>query len=77
MKTELTKMDFNIVQAIHVEDLKHSSRYNSFPLTIYDMNRWWRNTSWDKDLSFVRDRLVENFMWTIGINYLPHLKERC
>ncbi|KAL4590120.1 hypothetical protein LXL04_003040 [Taraxacum kok-saghyz] len=63
MKTELAKMDFNIVRAIHVEDLKHSSR-------------WWRNTSWDKDLSFVRDRLVENFMWTIGINYLPHLKER-
>ncbi|KAL4563583.1 hypothetical protein LXL04_027626 [Taraxacum kok-saghyz] len=56
---ELAKLDFNIVQAIHLEDLKHSSR-------------WWRNTSWDKNLSFARDRLVENFLWTIGVNYLPH-----
>lgn len=35
------------------------------------MNRWWRNTNWDKELSFARDRLVENFLWTIGFNYLP------
>lgn len=35
------------------------------------MNRWWRNTSWDEKLSFARDRLVENFLWTIGVNYLP------
>ncbi|KAL4567219.1 hypothetical protein LXL04_022795 [Taraxacum kok-saghyz] len=56
---ELAKLDFNIVQAIHLEDLKQSSR-------------WWRSTNWDKNLSFARDRLVENFMWTVGVNYLPH-----
>ncbi|KAI3515699.1 hypothetical protein L1887_14602 [Cichorium endivia] len=56
---ELAKLDFNMVQAIHLEDLKHSSR-------------WWRNTSWDKQLCFARDRLVENFLWTVGVNYLPH-----
>ena len=36
------------------------------------INRWWRDTSWDKNLSFARDRLVENFLWTVGVNYLPH-----
>ncbi|XP_023760107.1 R-linalool synthase QH1, chloroplastic [Lactuca sativa] len=57
---ELAKLDFNMVQAIHLEDLKHSSR-------------WWRNICWDKKLCFARDRLVENFLWTVGVNYLPHL----
>ncbi|KAI3780284.1 hypothetical protein L2E82_10259 [Cichorium intybus] len=60
---ELAKLDFNMVQAIHLEDLKCASR-------------WWRNTSWDKELCFARDRLVENFMWTIGFNYLPHFSGR-
>ena len=35
------------------------------------MNRWWRNTCWDKELPFARDRLMENFLWTVGVNYLP------
>ncbi|CAH1452191.1 unnamed protein product [Lactuca virosa] len=56
---ELAKLDFNLVQAIHIEDLKHSSR-------------WWTNTMWDKKLSFARDRLVENFLWAVGVSYLPH-----
>ncbi|KAL4591946.1 hypothetical protein LXL04_004922 [Taraxacum kok-saghyz] len=55
---EFAKLDFNMVQAIHIEDLKHSSR-------------WWTNTKWDKKLSFARDRLVENFLWTVGVGYQP------
>nr|UIO87234.1 terpenoids synthase [Blumea balsamifera] len=55
---ELAKLDFDMVQAIHLEDLKDSSR-------------WWRDLSWDKNLSFARDRLVENFLWTVGVCYLP------
>ncbi|XP_024964475.1 R-linalool synthase QH1, chloroplastic-like isoform X5 [Cynara cardunculus var. scolymus] len=55
---ELAILDFNMVQAIHLQDLKYSSR-------------WWRNTCWDKKLSFCRDRLVENFLWTVGFSYLP------
>nr|AIE41601.1 1,8-cineole synthase [Artemisia annua] len=55
---ELAKLDFNMVQSIHLEDLKHASR-------------WWRNTCWDKELPFARDRLMENFLWTVGVNYLP------
>ncbi|KAI7745577.1 hypothetical protein M8C21_032547, partial [Ambrosia artemisiifolia] len=55
---ELAKLDFNILQAIHLEDLK-------------DTSRWWKKTCWDSKLTFVRDRLVENFLWTIGTNSLP------
>lgn len=32
------------------------------------------NTCWDKKLSFGRDRVVMNFLWTIGTNYLPHYR---
>nr|QYL01202.1 terpene synthase 12 [Stevia rebaudiana] len=55
---ELAKLDFNMVQAIHVKDLKHASR-------------WWRNISWDEKLTFARDRLVECFLWTVGYSYVP------
>ncbi|CAI9114289.1 OLC1v1014974C1 [Oldenlandia corymbosa var. corymbosa] len=41
---EFAKLDFNIVQAVHQQDLKAVAR-----------------------LPFVRDRIVENFFWTIGV----------
>ena len=36
------------------------------------INRWWRNTSWDTKLTFARDMIVENFLWTVGFSYLPN-----
>ncbi|KAI3687936.1 hypothetical protein L1987_81641 [Smallanthus sonchifolius] len=59
---ELAKLDFDIVQAVYIQDIKHASR-------------WWRNTRWDEKLSFIRDRLVVNFLWTIGFGYLPQYSE--
>ncbi|KAI3687944.1 hypothetical protein L1987_81649 [Smallanthus sonchifolius] len=50
---ELAKLDFDMVQVAHIEVLKHTSR-------------WRRNTSWDKKLTFARDRLVVNFLWTVA-----------
>ncbi|KAK6135671.1 hypothetical protein DH2020_030588 [Rehmannia glutinosa] len=50
---ELAKLDFNIVQATHQEELKHVSR-------------WWKQTSLAEKLPFARDRLVECYFWTIG-----------
>ncbi|GMN64055.1 hypothetical protein TIFTF001_033115 [Ficus carica] len=55
---ELAKLDFNIVQATHQEDLKHVSR-------------WWSETGLGQKLDFARDRLMENFMWTVGIAFEP------
>ncbi|KAI7725782.1 hypothetical protein M8C21_013953, partial [Ambrosia artemisiifolia] len=62
MLLELAKLDFNMVQAIYQEDLKNASR-------------WWKETRWEK-FGFARDRLVENFMWSVTENYLPHFKGR-
>nr|UZF96592.1 bornyl diphosphate synthase [Artemisia annua]UZG94252.1 bornyl diphosphate synthase [Artemisia annua] len=56
---DLAKLDFNMVQAVHQEDLKHASRW------------WTKTTKWDDKLSFTRDRLVENYMWALGNSYRP------
>ncbi|KAI3687971.1 hypothetical protein L1987_81676 [Smallanthus sonchifolius] len=56
---EFAKLDFNMVQALHIEDLKHVSR-------------WWRSTRWVTKLSFIRDCLVPSFLWSVGFGYLPH-----
>uniref|UniRef100_UPI001CB985E0 R-linalool synthase QH5, chloroplastic-like n=1 Tax=Erigeron canadensis TaxID=72917 RepID=UPI001CB985E0 len=58
MLLEFARLDYNMLQAIHQEDLKYASR-------------WWNNTSWDRKLTFARDRLAESFLWTIGLNYRP------
>ncbi|KAF5450070.1 hypothetical protein F2P56_030449 [Juglans regia] len=54
---ELAELDFNMVQAVHQEDLK-------------EVSRWWRSTSLG-DLSFARDRVVENFLWATGAIIQP------
>ncbi|XP_027155596.1 terpene synthase 10-like [Coffea eugenioides] len=55
---ELAKIDFNIVQAIHQQDLKHVSW-------------WWKNIRIAEKLTFIRDRIVENFFWAIGAVFEP------
>ncbi|KAF4380246.1 hypothetical protein F8388_024539 [Cannabis sativa] len=56
MLLELAKLDFNIVQSTHHEDLKH-------------IFRWWRHTKLGEKLNFARDRLMECFLWNIGIRF--------
>ncbi|KAL3538331.1 hypothetical protein ACH5RR_001697 [Cinchona calisaya] len=55
---EFAKLDFNVVQATHLDDLKYTSR-------------WWKSTRLAENLTFARDRLVENFFWTIGVIFDP------
>ncbi|XP_049385378.1 (R)-linalool synthase TPS5, chloroplastic-like [Solanum stenotomum] len=55
---ELAKLDFNIVQAAHQQDLKI-------------LSRWWKSTSLAEKLSFSRDRLVEDFFWSVGLVFEP------
>ncbi|KAI3716641.1 hypothetical protein L1987_67655 [Smallanthus sonchifolius] len=59
---QLAKLDFNMVQAVYQQDLKYASR-------------WWKEIGWAK-FDFARDRLVENFMWSVTENYLPRFKGR-
>ncbi|KAF5450880.1 hypothetical protein F2P56_031196 [Juglans regia] len=56
---ELAELDFNMVQTVHQDDLKEGSK-------------WWRHTGLG-DLSFARDRLMENFLWTVGVSFQPGL----
>ncbi|XP_047963883.1 (+)-bornyl diphosphate synthase, chloroplastic-like isoform X2 [Salvia hispanica] len=51
---ELAKLNFNIVQATQIEELK-------------DISRWWNNSCLSEKLPFVRDRLVESYFWAIGV----------
>ncbi|KAK4401819.1 (R)-limonene synthase [Sesamum angolense] len=55
---ELAKLDFNIVQATHQQELKH----------IYE---WWKQTGLAEKLPFARDRMVECYFWAIGFLFHP------
>ena len=35
------------------------------------MQRWWKSTGLAENLSFARDRLMENFLWTVGVIFQP------
>nr|WKC16863.1 terpene synthase 2 [Freesia hybrid cultivar] len=55
----LAKLDFNFVQTIYKRELK-------------ELSRWWSNLDLLGDkLGFARDRLVENYLWTVGSAFEP------
>ncbi|KAK7324202.1 hypothetical protein VNO77_27728 [Canavalia gladiata] len=56
---QLAKLDFNTLQAIYQDELKYTSR-------------WWKRTLLVDKLNFSRDRLLENFIWTVGTNFHPN-----
>ncbi|XP_038707194.1 terpene synthase 10-like [Tripterygium wilfordii] len=55
---KFAKLDFNIVQAQHQKDIRLASR-------------WCRSTGVAETLSFARDRLMENFLWSVGMAFEP------
>ncbi|KAK4276127.1 hypothetical protein QN277_019115 [Acacia crassicarpa] len=55
---KLAKLDFNILQAKYQEDLKHASR-------------WWKRLGLEEKFSFLRDRMVESFVWTVAFAEEP------
>ncbi|KAK8993348.1 hypothetical protein V6N11_033449 [Hibiscus sabdariffa] len=58
---ELAKLDFNMVQSTHQEDLK-------------EMTRWWIGTGLVNKLNFARDRLMECFFWSVGVVPEPQFR---
>ncbi|KAB2610579.1 (E)-beta-ocimene synthase [Pyrus ussuriensis x Pyrus communis] len=55
---EIAKRDFNKVQSTLQRDLK-------------EVSRWWVDMGLAKKLSFIRDRLMECFFWSVGIVFEP------
>ncbi|URE21983.1 hypothetical protein MUK42_37297 [Musa troglodytarum] len=47
---ELAKLDFNLLQSLHHEELEN-------------ITKWWKDLAPSKNLNFARDRLVECYFW--------------
>ncbi|OMO55872.1 hypothetical protein CCACVL1_26939 [Corchorus capsularis] len=58
MFLELAILEFNLTQAVHQDDLKYAAR-------------WWKDLGLVEGLSFARDRVVENFLWSVGMMSRP------
>ncbi|XP_023733486.1 (E)-beta-ocimene synthase, chloroplastic [Lactuca sativa] len=55
---ELATFDYNMVQL-------------EFKKELQEVSRWWKNIGLASKLSFVRDRLVECFFWSVGVVFEP------
>ncbi|KAH8502493.1 hypothetical protein H0E87_013973 [Populus deltoides] len=59
---ELAKLDYNLVQSQHQRELK-------------ELARWWGALGFKKKLSFSRDRLMENYLWAMGMVFEPQFSK--
>ncbi|XP_072951115.1 trans-ocimene synthase, chloroplastic-like [Typha angustifolia] len=57
---ELAKLDYNIIQSLHLEEMK-------------TLSWWWEELG--KKLKYSRDRLLENYLWTVGIAWEPQFSK--
>ncbi|XP_042060897.1 (-)-5-epieremophilene synthase STPS3-like [Salvia splendens] len=55
---KLAKIDYNLLQIIHKEELSHISR-------------WWKELGLISKLSYARDRVVECYFWALGVCHEP------
>jgi hypothetical protein len=39
--------------------------------SLWSHRRWWRSIGLGEKLTFARDRLMENFLWTVGVIFQP------
>ncbi|WJZ99522.1 hypothetical protein VitviT2T_017960 [Vitis vinifera] len=59
---ELAKLDYNLVQSVYQKELK-------------ELTRWWTDLGFKENLSFSRDRLMENYLWSMGFTPEPHFSK--
>ncbi|XP_047306213.1 probable terpene synthase 9 [Impatiens glandulifera] len=55
---DLATLDYNLVQSIHQEEVK-------------ELTKWWKKLGFEENLSFSRDRMMENYLWAMGFVYEP------
>uniref|UniRef100_A0ACD5WLH4 Uncharacterized protein n=1 Tax=Avena sativa TaxID=4498 RepID=A0ACD5WLH4_AVESA len=53
---ELAKLDFNLLQRLHLKELK-------------TLSRWWEDLSKEVGLTYSRDRVVECYFWSYTVYY--------
>nr|GMD88705.1 (-)-alpha-terpineol synthase-like [Ipomoea batatas] len=58
---QLAKLDFNMVQALHLDELKQ-------------LSRWHETINLAEKMNFARSRLVEGFLWSVGLAYEPEFE---
>ncbi|KAJ1699228.1 hypothetical protein LUZ63_007740 [Rhynchospora breviuscula] len=56
---KLAKMDYNLVQRLHLEELKH-------------LSLWYKELDLSEILRYARDRLVELYFWSLAGYFEPH-----
>nr|WNV55396.1 (-)-cyperene synthase [Artabotrys hexapetalus] len=59
---EFAKIDFNILQALHRKELN-------------EITRWWNESDLPRKLPFIRDRLVECYIWMLELYYEPQYSQ--
>nr|GEU57092.1 (-)-germacrene D synthase [Tanacetum cinerariifolium] len=55
---KLAKLGFNHLQSLHKKELSQ-------------LSKWWKGFDVPKNLHFMRDRLVENYFWILGVYHEP------
>ncbi|XP_022717942.1 (+)-delta-cadinene synthase isozyme XC14-like [Durio zibethinus] len=56
---KFAKLDFNMVQYLHRKE-------------ISEIYRWWKGLDVANNFPFIRDRLVECYLWILGVYFEPH-----
>ncbi|KAI7748324.1 hypothetical protein M8C21_016748 [Ambrosia artemisiifolia] len=54
----LAKLEFNRLQSLHKRELSQ-------------LSKWWKDLDPQKNLHYVRDRLVELYFWVLGVYFEP------
>ncbi|XP_073129020.1 gamma-cadinene synthase-like [Henckelia pumila] len=52
------KLNFNYLQSLYQKEL-------------FDLTRWWRDSNMCSKVPYVRDRIVESYVWGVDMNYEP------
>ncbi|XP_059664573.1 probable terpene synthase 9 [Cornus florida] len=59
---ELAELDYNQVQSVYQKELK-------------ELAKWWRDLGFKEKLAFSRDRLMENYLWAMGLICEPQFSK--
>ncbi|KAH7859427.1 hypothetical protein Vadar_001028 [Vaccinium darrowii] len=55
---DFAKMDFNLLQKLHQRELR-------------EITMWWKDLDIPRKMPFARDRIVESYLWAVGMYFEP------